>query len=249
MTNHNFKLCNVDTDSILFCKQDQSPFSEEEQQQLLNEINGLMDQGIRFEHDGYFDKVIIFKAKNYILRGKGKTKQKGSSIKAPCLELRLKVFIDSTIELMLSEEKDYKDLILLNYNNIANEIIQPTIDINQWSFRKSLTEKSLDPETLNTIAKKIQYALEEDMDEIYELGDRVFLYFNTEEKLVLSKHYKNDHNQLRLLKKLFMTSQRFKDLLGKEFFPKYHLKTMYAKLLAQSQVSETQSGENIVDSF
>jgi hypothetical protein len=137
----------------------------------------------------------------------------------------------------------------LNYNKIAHEIIQPTIDINQWSFRKALTEKSLDPDTLNTIAKKIQWALEEDMNEIYELGDRVFLYFNSEEKLVLSKHYNNDHNQLRLLKKLFMTSQRFKDLLGKEFFPKYYLKTTYANLLAQSKACETQSGENIVDSF
>ena len=64
---YNYILGPIDTDSVSFSKPDGSPFTEEEQHSLLNEINNLMPKKIRYSHDGYFKTVVVLKAKNYIL--------------------------------------------------------------------------------------------------------------------------------------------------------------------------------------
>lgn len=239
---HNFFLINADTDSISFCKEDQSEITKKEQEDLLNEINSLMDEGISFAHDGIFSKAIIFKAKNYIMYDptnkdpKKQTKTKGSSLKGTTLEPVFKRFLDDSIQSILIKN-DYKEEILNNYKALAFQCIKESIDINQFCFRKGLTSKSLDKNTTQTTAKKIQAALEEDneIEEDYEIMDRVFLYFDKDMNLKLTKFYNNDHNKEKLLEKLYKTGIRLEEILGKGFFLNYSLKKNY-KLLQQEDV-------------
>lgn len=243
---HNFILTSCDTDSIAFCKEDQSEITKKEQEDLLNEINSLMNEGISFAHDGFFSKVIIFKAKNYILYDptnkdpKKVIQTKGSSLKATTLEPKLKEFLNNSISLLL-KEKEYKDKILNNYKELAFECIKDSLDIDKWCFRKGLTSKSLDSKTTNTTALKIQAALEQDEDneDGYEVMDRVFMYFDKDMNLKLTKFYNNDHNKEKMLEKLYKTGIRLEEIIGKGFFLNYSLKKNY-KLLQQ---------ENIVNLF
>src|SRR5579885_2518145 len=83
---HDFILGPVDTDSISICKQDGSEFTSQEQQNLIDEINSYLPKYIVYANDGYFNKVIILKAKNYILYDGKKIKKKGSSLKSSKIE-------------------------------------------------------------------------------------------------------------------------------------------------------------------
>ena len=82
MNTHNFILGPVDTDSISICKPAGAPFTEEEMQSLLDEINSYFPEHIKYADDGYFPRCVALKAKNYILYDGKKIKIKGSSLKA-----------------------------------------------------------------------------------------------------------------------------------------------------------------------
>ena len=68
MKTHDFLIANGDTDSISFTKKDHSPFSKQEQDDLLKEINSLMIDGILWAHDKIWDMIAVVGAKNYILK-------------------------------------------------------------------------------------------------------------------------------------------------------------------------------------
>jgi DNA polymerase, archaea type len=103
---HNFIIGPTDTDSISFCKPNFAPFSGEEQEQLLVELNGLMDTGIVFEDDGYFSHILAIAAKNYCLKDAktGKIKLKGSSIMDSKKETALKEFMSGVINAIIENE-------------------------------------------------------------------------------------------------------------------------------------------------
>lgn len=241
---HTFIITCADTDSIAFCKEDETSMTKEEQTYLLNEINSLMEDGIKFAHDGIFSTAIIFKAKNYILYDptnkdpKKQTKTKGSSLKGTTLEPVFKRFLDDSIQSILTKN-DYKEQILNNYKALAFECIKDTLDIDKWCFRKGLTSKSLDSKTTNTTALKIQAALEQDEDneDGYEVMDRVFMYFDKDMNLKLTKFYNNDHNKEKLLEKLYKTGLRLECILGKGFFLNYSLKKNYKLLNEENLVN------------
>ncbi|NJO65080.1 MAG: hypothetical protein HC836_45320 [Richelia sp. RM2_1_2] len=52
---------------------------------------------------GIFEKVIIFKAKNYILWDGKKVKSKGSALRSGNREVALKEFINETVKILLED--------------------------------------------------------------------------------------------------------------------------------------------------
>lgn len=99
---HDFKLVNADTDSISVCPSKDALITENERKALLNELNGLFPERIKFEDDGYYKKVIVLKIKNYVIQTfDGIIKKKGSSIKSPAKEPALQNFIDEIIGVLL----------------------------------------------------------------------------------------------------------------------------------------------------
>lgn len=233
---HDFVLTNSDTDSISFRKPDGSPFSEKEQESLIAEINTLMPKMIEYEHDGYYDAVLVIKAKNYVLKTGDKIKYKGSSILDAKKEKAL-------MELMHDVINDLIDNDGVNYIDIYHKYIIEACniqDIDRWSTKKSITKKVLDPTRTNE--QKILDAVDDDIRE----GDKVYLYTALDglkqkivkgelvfkksgephmvENLVLkqTKDWIKDEHKMHYIKRVHMTMNIFKEVLDIPKLKKYH---------------------------
>lgn len=251
---HDFLLAPVDTDSISFCKQDGEPFTDEEQDSLLNEINSMLPEYIVYADDGYFDRICVLKAKNYILKQGDKVKLKGSSLKSSKIEPRLKDFMGEIINCLLT---DNTDNIINVYNNYVREV-HNLKDITPWASKKTITESVLNPERTNE--QKILDALK---GRPVSQGDKIYVYFAEERSVTQVPRYKTDRktkekvlvcyvekevvaNPLRLkedwqadkpdhcvdtlLDRLYNTIKIFKNVINIDLFPKYTLKANKEKL-------------------
>lgn len=216
MNKHDFTIVNGDTDSIMFCKKDQSKFTEEEQNQLIDEINSLLPTHIKMANDGYYKSVLIVKAKNYALFDGKSTKIKGSALKATTKEKALQNFIKDIIDYLL---KGKKDRIFYLYENIARDIKMGISDISQWASKKTITKKILEPERTNE--RKVLTALNgRKMQE----GDKVYMFFKENNELCMVEDYKGDYSKSKLLGKLFNTIKVFKNVLDIDMIPNYSKK-------------------------
>lgn len=168
MMQHQFKIVGGDTDSIMFCKPDMAVFTAEEQETLLNEINGLLPSGIRFKNDGIFPQVIYFATKNYVMiDSKGKKKIKGSSLKSSTIEPILKVMINEMIDLILLKEIHKIKSAYQKYIDMVENIQ----DITPWCSKKTLS-----PTTYNSPRKQETDIIDALANSEYRSGDRVYLY-------------------------------------------------------------------------
>jgi hypothetical protein len=213
---HNFQLVNADTDSITVCKKDQSEFSKEEQESLLAELNSLFPKGIHWEDDGDYRKIIVLKAKNYVLLDrKGNVKYKGSAIKATQKEPALKEFIKAIIDSMLNDRNDYQEI----YHRYIKEACNIQ-DIKRWSSRKTISERTLNSERKNETRIKDAIA----GTEIVE-GDRCHVFFKDKDTLELVQNFDGTYCLDKLLQKIYDTSWTFDSVLDCEnLFPNYKLK-------------------------
>lgn len=141
MPRHNWKLVNIDTDAVSFCKQDESPFTEEEYNNAISELNKIMYS--EWEDDGVFDRVLVVKAKNYVLkpRGQNKYKYKGSSLTDAKKEVALVELLHKLIEDLIENNGNSLNDIYTKYVKEAYNIE----DINRWTTKKSITSKVLNP--------------------------------------------------------------------------------------------------------
>lgn len=227
--NKNFKLPNLDTDSISFAKHDEYFITKEERKSLLKDINNQFPEKIKFSDDGYYSHFLVIKAKNYIMRYDDEyfkeeilpknpnAKQiiyKGSAIKASNKSPALKQFIKDIIEAILTDKNNYLEI----YNNYAKEILSIT-DIKRWATKKSITDKVLNGTRLNET--KVKDAID---NSEYKEGDKIYCYYNENDELILVENFKNDYSKKRLLKALYDTSKIFNTIIDKEIFKNYTLK-------------------------
>ncbi len=212
---NNFKLVNCDTDSIMICKEDGSPFTQEENNLLLEQLNATFPPEIIWTDDGSFPSVIVLKTKNYVLWDGKKKKIKGVALRGSAREKALAEFIGRFIDHLLEEKFD--ELVPL-YNSYAKEIVNIT-DIKRWSSKKSLTEKVYAAEA--TAQAKILEAIK---GSDYRPGDKAWVYFAKDESLKLQENWNNDHDENRLLKKLHSTAKIFHTVVNMEHFINYSLK-------------------------
>lgn len=209
------RIVNADTDSISFCTADQSPITESAQSLFLENLNSNFPARIRFENDGFYKKVIVVKAKNYILWDGKKLKYKGSAIKASTKEPALKEFIKMIIDAIMNDTNGYTEI----YNRYVTEIAQVK-DIKRWVSRKTLTDKVFDPKRTNE-----QKVLDAIKGTEYTEGDRAYFFFRPDGSLALVEHFDGNYDKDRLLHKLFQTSKVFETVLPvKDLFPNYKLK-------------------------
>jgi DNA polymerase elongation subunit (family B) len=217
-------IVNADTDSISFAFKDGREIDQPSRKALVQEINALYPTRIRFEDDGYFPKVIVLKAKNYVLYDGKKVKIKGSALKVTQKEPALREFINTMIDKMLVDQTDYKEL----YETYVTEVMNLT-DIKRWSSRKTISNTTMTSERTNETSI---------MDAIagtaYGEGDRIFVYYDIDGKtLKLAEKFDGNYCRKRLLKKLYDNAQVFETVLPvEELFPNYALVKKY-KLLAE----------------
>lgn len=236
MPRHDWVLVNIDTDSLSFAKQDGSEFSEEEFEMIFKEINDIMYS--EWEDDGQFDQFLVIKAKNYVMKEKGKEKikYKGSSLtdqkKEPALTQMLKDLID---DIMNNDSEGCGEI----YNNYIKEVVGIE-EMDRWAVKKSITASVLNPERLQE--QKVLDALKgrpvQEGDKVYviydvdgekqkvEKGEPVFLK-NGEPKMVpnnilrLLEDYSGTYDKLHYLNRVYSTVEILETVLDKKQFTKY----------------------------
>jgi DNA polymerase elongation subunit (family B) len=224
-----FNIVNADTDSIAISRKDGSFISTEDRQNILDELNSLFDSQIRFEDDGYYKKVIVVKSKNYILDG-DKLTIKGSALKATMKEKALQAYIKEVINLLLSDKKEQ---LLEHYMCYVNRICTLT-DITEWCSKKTITKSVLNGTRSNET--RVMDAVQ-DMEGLQE-GDKVYVFFETYEKITEASNFKGFYSRKKLLDKLFKTIKIFGNIIDVKQFPNYALKANQKKLLEQGLLFE-----------
>lgn len=222
--NHQFQIVNADTDSISFSKSDGSLFSLEERKLLVTEINNISPEFMKWADDGYYKKVIILKAKNYILQKEdGKVTYKGSSLKDQKTEIALKEFKYEIIDAILKEKFNYQEIYIKYVKEILN-----VKDIKRWASKRTISEKTFSSERSNET--KVKDAIN---GTEYKEGDRIWVYFDINQNLRLVENYNNDHDIPTLLKKLFTSSRTFANIIPKDTFTNFSLKNKKIQALLQ----------------
>lgn len=210
----NFNLVNWDTDSVTVCKPDGSPFSEEEQNNLLKALNNEFPEKISWEPDGYFKKVIVLKAKNYVLFDGKKTKIKGSALKSSKLEAACKEMQQEIIKAIIEDRTNFLEI----YNKYVVES-QNVTDIKRWASKKTYTEK-IDSSTRPN-ETKIKDAI---ASTNYKQGDKMFMFFMPDETLCLIENFTGDYHKDKMAGKVFKSIQIFKNIMDVTTFLNYKLK-------------------------
>ena len=221
---HNYLVSNIDTDGIAIYRNDQKPIPEEELSQILNELNGLMPEKINFESEGNFYKILILKAKNYVLE-KEKGKEiiyKGSAIRDPKRAIALKEMVYQIIDLLMN---DKRGMIFDTYIKYCIEVMNPSVEIQRWTTKKSITQKVMNGTRSNET--KVMDAVEG--IEIQE-GDKIRVFYGPNDELILEENYNNNHNKQRLLESIYNTVCVFENIIDTSLIPDYSLKKYFPLL-------------------
>jgi DNA polymerase elongation subunit (family B) len=245
---YNFIIVNADTDSIMVSKPDGNEFTNEEQEALIKELNDMFPEHINWDEDGYFDRVVVIKAKNYALKesGSDKVKLKGSSIKDQKKEPALREMMDKMIDAMIF---DKQDTLVSIYTEYIKEAIHVQ-DIRRWCQKKTITESVMD---CGNPKNKVRKNEKDVWDAIKNLsgiqqGDKAYVYpvvlgeniipGGVSEKtgkplkdkveeitgLRLDSDWTGDHDVDKLIDRVYKTVCIFKSVLNMEQFIDYSKK-------------------------
>lgn len=238
MPRHDWKLVNIDTDSLSFAKEDDSEWTEEEHEMIYEEINQIMYSD--WEDDGQFDRFVVLKAKNYAMRekGKDKIKIKGSSLIDAKKEFAMREMMEKLVTNFINKDLDYVKV----YNQYLKEALDIQ-DISRWAVKKSITEKLMEgndtakKKVLNAIGdKKVQvgdkvylYNVIDGMKQKVEKGELVFLKSGepkmVENKIVrLVEDFDGDYDKIHYVKRVFKTMDIFKNIIDMDKILNYSLK-------------------------
>ena len=204
-----YEVVNGDTDSIAYCGSTQTI------QEDLKELNALYPKMIHWEDDGVFDAFMIVKKKNYIMKQGDKLTIKGSGLKATMKEKALRDFIKQFIDCLMNSG-DYKQL----YMTYAKRI-KYLRNIDEWCSKKTVTKSVLNPK--RTTERRILDAIEESNLNVSE-GDKIQVFFETNEKLSVLQQFKGVYSKEKLYGKLYDTAKIFSTVFDKEEIPKLTLK-------------------------
>lgn len=198
-------IINVDTDSILISKPDQTAWTKAEQSLFLESLNSQFPDKISFEHDGIFSSVVIVKAKNYALLPeatekdpKPKIKLKGSSIKDQKKEPALREMMDAVIRVLIMDE----DVNLIDiYHKYIKEAMNPQ-NVRRWCQKKSVSESVLSCKGYEGMADDDEDSPRKNETDVWDAikaeeglqqGDKIYVYpVSLGMKSFEEKHFKKN---------------------------------------------------------
>jgi DNA polymerase elongation subunit (family B) len=241
-----YHLVNVDTDSFSYSN-NLTPNDNEFAKEIV-ELNSLYPDLIKWEDDGIFDKVLVIKAKNYVLVQNGKIKYKGASIRDQKKEPILRQFINEFIDIILDHDDINHPATIKCYNHYCQEALNIK-DINDWCVKKTITDSVLNPKrsqeqkALDASNEAITKGI---IDGIQE-GDKIWIYSAIDgEKIKMAKGQpvimkktgepkmvpntinrfpqlwnNKDHNQWHYVERVWKTTLIFQKLINMDDYIKY----------------------------
>ncbi len=141
MEKYNCTIVGADTDALIVTNPIQSEWSQDEQDLFIKRLNEIFPDKIRFEHDGYYDAILVLAGKNYVMKKRGDDKLivKGSALKDQKKEPALKEMIDDIIYAFIYNQKEDIPKI---YEYYVAEALNVQ-DIMRWSQKKTITDPIL----------------------------------------------------------------------------------------------------------
>ena len=202
------KVVEIDTDGVYF----QPPAevqSEEDEIAFVEQVGAVLPEGIRLAYDGRYKAMLSLKTKNYVLQGyDGKLTFKGASLRSRADEKFGREFLNNAIQWLLNNEPDR---VVAEYERLAREILNGTIDIEQLCRRERITQKSKQPNhPLYPLAQRFQ------------IGDYIMVYRKRDGTLGLLEEYAQDEDREHYVDKLYKFAARLEPL-----FPDFE--TRFAK--------------------
>jgi len=231
-----YTISNCDTDSISFTTG--KDLSLEDRKQILNELNSLYPKMIKFEDDGYFKKVIIMKAKNYVLYDGEKIKLKGSSLKDQKKEPILKQLLSDIIKAIIEDRTNDLNLIYETYIKMCYKVE----DIKMWSQKKTITKAVLKCKTDKNVRLNEMKIYDAINGRHVQEGDKIYVYpaivgYNTEiktykngtqkekkmpiEKLKMIEDWNNDHDSEKFVNRVYKTLEILDSVVDMNQFVDY----------------------------
>lgn len=230
---HNFTLITADTDSFTICKKNGELFSKEETDKLTNQLSEIFPKQINWEFEFNYPKMIVLKAKNYIMvDNNGKIKIKGSSLKSATLEPIYKQFLNEMIDLLIN---DRQDLLIPTYDKYV-QMIENITDITPWCKKQTLSKTTYD-----STRKNETNVIDAIKGKEYGPGDKIYLITTVKMEptgelykrtglpkmqkvkyLVLKEDFTGDYDKATYYDKLYKCISRFENILPvKEMFKKF----------------------------
>lgn len=204
-----YKLINADTDSISI-----SNGSELDVQKCLNTLNDLSGPGISWEDDGFYKKVVVVAAKNYVLVG-DKLTIKGSALKATTKEKALQRYLREVIDIIIDGKEQ---TLVAHYENYVKEICSLT-QIDEWASKKTITKAVLNGTRSNETRVLDAVGSIEGLQE----GDKVYVFFKTDKELCTVENFTGEYSKKKLLGKLYKTVEIFESVIDIKQFKNYSL--------------------------
>jgi len=166
-----YAISNCDTDSIsIACTK---PLSKDDRTSILKDLNGRFPSSIVFEDDGFYPRVVILRAKNYILFDGEHIKLKGSGIRDQKKEPALKEMIDKMIDCLVFDGQAGMVGIYESYIKEAFHVK----DIGRWATKKTITKAILNcaKDPAARLNERKVYEAVKDVSGLQE-GDKEYLY-------------------------------------------------------------------------
>lgn len=207
--NNTYSIVNADTDSISITNG--NPLNADK---CISELNLLSGKGINWENDGYYDKVIVLKAKNYVLFS-DKTVIKGSALKATTKEKALQQYIKQVLDII---KQGNTNELVPHYESYVTQIMNLK-DISEWCSKKTVTKAVLNGTRTNET--RVMEAIK-DVEGIQE-GDKFYVFFKTDKELCRLEDFDGIYDKKKLLGKLYNTVKIFSSVLDIKQFKNYSL--------------------------
>ncbi len=211
---HSFTIVNADTDSISFCKPDHTSITAEERKALIKDINSISPEFMIWGDDGLYFNFIVLAAKNYIMKDeKGKVKLKGSSIRDAKIKPAIKAFNLEIIDSLLAGRQDFVDI----YTKYVL-LVENVTDIRPWCKKLTISKKTLTGTRENEA--KPRRAIE---GSDYREGDKIYVFYDTNQELVLIENYKGSYDKVKLYQDLYNATKKFASVIDRDQFLNFKL--------------------------
>lgn len=209
---NNYYIINADTDGISFCRNDELFIDKKEKESILNSFKENFIEGIRWEEEDCYIKIISLKSKNYAFIDKNNNIiKKGSSLKSKGKEEKITQLIDEILKILFLSDKEnvFNELLILykKYIKEASNIKK----IDKWCKKKVVTERTFNTKN-NSLLKIIS-------SQKFKEGDDFFYFYKDSNNLELLENFDGEYSDKKLKDKINKTFLIFEDVVDFSLFP------------------------------